>query len=59
MAFTGGGATDPSPEDLCARAGGLYGAPTIMHEAVILAEAKQAGAEMYLSSFPLVGHRGP
>lgn len=36
-----------------------YGAATIMHEKVIRAEAKQAGAEMYLASFPLVGHTGP
>lgn len=28
-------------------------------EEVIGAEAKQAGAERYLASFPLVGHRGP
>jgi hypothetical protein len=32
---------------------------TIMHEEVIQAEAKQAGADMYLASFPLAGHRGP
>lgn len=36
-----------------------YGAATIMHEEVIRAEAKQAGAERYLASFPLVGHTGP
>lgn len=30
-----------------------------MHEKVIRAEAKQAGAEMYLASFPLVRHTGP
>lgn len=30
-----------------------------MHEEVIRAEAKQAGAEMYLASFPLAGHAGP
>ena len=36
-----------------------YSATTIMHEEVIRAEAKQAGAEMYLASFPLVGHAGP
>ena len=36
-----------------------YSAATIMHEEVIRAEAKQAGAEMYLASFPLAGHAGP
>lgn len=36
-----------------------YDATTIMHEKVIPAEAKQAGAEMYLASFPLVRHTGP
>lgn len=34
-------------------------ATTVMHEEVIGAEAKQAGAEMYLASFLLVGHAGP
>lgn len=36
-----------------------YGAKTIMHKEVIRVEAKQAGAEMYLASFPLAGHAGP
>lgn len=36
-----------------------YSAATIMHEEVIRVEAKQAGAEMYLASFPLLGHTGP
>lgn len=33
--------------------------PTIMHKEVIWAEAKQAGAEMYLASFLLARHTGP
>ena len=36
-----------------------YSAATIMHEEVIRAEAEQAGAEMYLASFPLAGRAGP
>lgn len=38
---------------------GLYSATTIMHGRMIRVEAKRAGAEMYLASFPLAGHRGP
>lgn len=30
-----------------------------MHEEVMWAEDKQAGAEVYLASFPLAGHTGP